>query len=107
MFIKEDKLYLAAMDTKKTIITSYWCDPETGKPTDLTWDHDLFVDYATYNPLTKGLYCKSVVIHTVRVVNHWKSIYIIKTSCYICVIEGTGRKAKTGGYYEYISKICI
>ena len=57
MFIKEDKLYLAAMDTKKTIITSYWCDRETGKPTDLTWDHDLFVDYVTYNPLTKGLYC--------------------------------------------------
>ena len=52
MFIKEDKLYLAAMDTKKTIITSYWCDRETGKPTDLTWDHDLFVDYVTYNPLT-------------------------------------------------------
>lgn len=33
------------------------CDRETGKPTDLTWDHDLFVDYVTYNPLTKGLYC--------------------------------------------------
>lgn len=57
MFIKENKLFLAAMDTEKRIITSYWCDPETGKPTDLTWDHDLFVDYATYNPLTNDLYC--------------------------------------------------
>lgn len=57
MFIKGDKLYLAAMDTKNTIITSYWCDRKTGKPTDLTWDHDLFLDHASLNPLTNDLYC--------------------------------------------------
>ena len=59
MFIKEDKLYLAAIGYEKNrSFASYWCDRETGKPTDLTWDHDyFFVDYVTYNPLTKGLYC--------------------------------------------------